>query len=725
MKALEREKRETYPWEKADARRARVRIGPRPEFEANPAPYNDRLPPLGISPVSRESNHPSFEALKAFKANMDEQRGLDLAGRSAGGRSGLYTAPVPLLNTPAVHEYGMIHTGEVIDLPDYDGRGFEELCEAEEHDKFYSDSEAEGLRLRDSEYVFFCKNRAGELADAEAKAKADAARVKMNQQQMDLALGLASQGIQAFLPAHAPRMSIVDPFSEQVIEIPPVRRVNFFPPVAKARRASMLVHLNAWMEKHPKTRMLTFTSGQRVRLDRPGEVRGRFQFLARRISNLNAHPYIRRIGLRMSFRASEAGTFYRACPFPREAGTESGVIYAHIHAHVFAEFEHQLSPGGYKKFLRRVKSIWRYHWDYGTQVADPAEACKYPVKPGDLEILTDAEKAAWYREVFKLHIVQPLGELRETIAARQESALKGRKWRTRDKSTGQPALELRFRPDWNARPRLTAAQRNARAAMRERMRRLGLAMYSDAAELLSYANGLLSFEKRVRKDEMRVIQERREELAQCLSRARHRGAPAFSLFSIEAALHAANRQQPTFRLSVADNAALLAQVAQLRAAAVTLLTCARPAAEKRWLGIQRLKQIERENRPQKFIRNQVVARIGPAPMFTGDRVFRPTLAVWNFDRSPAGFAALRELPFVREYGEAVAAKLAAAEAQARSESTAAAAGSYHRVHTSHITATRARGGADPGQGQLLAKAEAWTHKPDPKLTPADLILGRN
>lgn len=727
----EAEEREAYPWEKRDAREARIRsrrLGPAvPEFTDAAVPIDERMPPNTFN--SRENpNHPCYDLLNDFGGMIETHAVIDLAAKSAGAGSPLHTTPTVLAPDDGnFHEWAMLEDGTLADIPELDGYG-PELWQAEEHTR-PDEAAAEGLRLRDGEFVFFCKNRAGEVAPADAHAKAIEARTKMDAQSMDMALGLATQGIDAFQPKSAPRISIVDPFSEQRLDVAPLRRVNFFPSVAKQRRAGMLVHLNAWLDANPLTRMFTFTSGGRVRLDIPGEIKGRFKFLHRRLSNIHAHPYLRRIGCRFSFRASEVGTLYRACPFPREKGTEEGVIFAHIHAHVFVNFDHQLSPKGLRKFLRRIKSIWRYHWDFGRTVANAAEACKYPVKPGDFEILNDKEKAAFYRETRKLHIVQPLGGLRESIAERHEIALKGRKWRGIDKETKKSELKIKFRPDWNARPRKPAAQRAAEAYQRDRLRVLGLTAYSSAAELLGYANGLLSFEKRVRKDESKKLHKAVETAAGILARARRdfnstrpaTKAATLALARAEAAHGAAKALYaagPTFRLSAADRAALLAQVAALRAAATTFLTFPiRPKAERRWLGVKKLKEVEKTARPQTVICNRVPARLGPAPFF--DRVYRPALMVWNFN---GDYAALRELPFVKEYGAAVAAQIADAEAKIAAESAGNSAVPNHSVHTSHITATRARRASDPTDPGLLASAEVWQAPPDPKISPSTSAL---
>ncbi len=555
-------------------------------------------------------------------------------------------------------DLAMVQSGALVELAGCDA--LPEFYEAEEHNQRNSESDAEGLRLRDSEFVFFCKNRAGEIVDAEAKEKADAAQKKIESQTINFALALASQGIPAFLPKKAPRASIVDPISEQRIDVPPVRRINYLPAVAKMRRAPMVKHLTAWVEKFPKTRMATFTIGKRRRLDRTGEIRAGISFMNRRISNLNAHPLLKTHGCHLTFRSDELGSLNRACPFPREKGTENGVIYAHIHAHVFLHFDHQLSPRRFKRFLRRMWSLWGYHWDYGRKIADPVEACKYPVKGADAEALTDAEHAALYRELRRMHMVQPLGELRETIAARHTSALKGRNWRDKDRN-----LTLKFRPDWNARPRMSQEERAAREAYRARMVKLGLHAFFQAAALLGAANSMLCKAAKVRR-----------------------------------------------QISPALMTAICTQSRVLQSAAIAILRFnPRPWEERRMAGIRKVAAAEKEARTQGRINNRVCARLGPAPYF--DRITRPALLVWNFD---GDYSALRQHAFVREYAEAVRPLIERAEAALRADPT------QHSVHTSHLTATRARGARlDPG-GVLFDHAEAWTHQNPTEPTPSDAAI---
>ena len=125
----------------------------------------------------------------------------------------------------------------------------------------------------------------------------------------------------------------------------------------------------------------------------------------------------------------------------------------------------------------------------------------------------------------------------------------------------------------------------------------------------------------------------------------------------------------------------------------------------------KLAAAEKEARTQGRINNRVCARLGPAPYF--DRITRPALLVWNFD---GDYSALRQHAFVREYAEAVRPLIERAEAALRADPT------QHSVHTSHLTATRARGARlDPG-GVLFDHAEAWTHQNPTEPTPSDAAI---
>ena len=60
-----------------------------------------------------------------------------------------------------------------------------------------------------------------------------------------------------------------------------------------------------------------------------------------------------------------------------------------------------------------MRAWWRFHFKEAKQIHAARESCKYVVKPTELEKLTAAELVQLHHELFRLHLVQCLGELKE------------------------------------------------------------------------------------------------------------------------------------------------------------------------------------------------------------------------------------------------------------------------------------------------------------------------
>lgn len=545
----------------------------------------------------------------------------------------------------------MTAAGRLFDLEPYTGEEPAGIWERDGETVGASDSDVQSASLRHSAFVWHCKNRAGEVQPEEIAAAAERGQAELRENSLNMALALASAGIPAFLPSSAPRASIVDPAegSERKIDLAPLRRINFLPTIAKARRAPVVLALEAFAARNGRCRMATFTAGRNLWVTGDGaELRARVMWFNRRISNLNASALFRSHGVQMQFRADEFGTIRTACPWPRVPGTEAGAALVHLHCHVVYTLAHQLSPRRWRRFLAKVRNKWRFHWGENGRLENIREACKYPIKPGDCSHLSNESLAAFYRGTAGLHLVQPLGEFREEIRERRAALVKLRRQRT-----AKQELKLTAGPDWNASAmRLSDAEKSARAAYREQMRRRGLSVFIKASKLLHARDSLL------------VV------LALIL-RERGRG-----------------RTRRPFLVA----SEILAAVARLDGLARVLVSfCPRPFEERRLAGLRRMKEDAAAGRHRRPMKNRICARLGPAPYF--DRITRPALLVWNFD---GNFAALRAEPFVAEYLAAVRPQIERAEQAVR----------FLKVHTSHATA-----GRDSGGVPLLETAEAWSAPP--------------
>jgi hypothetical protein len=600
-------------------------------------------------------------------------------------------------------ERGMATSGQVYPLGDADeGTG---LFERDSETVAVSDADFENIRTRESSYVWTCKNRAGEIVRGEQKAKADAGQAELQKNTMDMALALASGGVPAFMPATSPRFSIVCPELEKRIDVAPVRRVNFLPSVAKARRDPLVKHLEAFCSRQTamyrcalvkrrlvtrkagyvlpaessskweyagtrdaNCRMATFTAGRLLPVIGKGElVRERTQFLHRRLSALNKHPLFRSHGATMHFRATEYGTIRMASPWPRQPGTEEGVPYVHLHAHVVYSLEHKLAPRRWRRFLSKVKNLWRYHWDESGKLENVREACKYPIKPGDTGHLENKHIVAFYHATRGLHLVQPLGELREIIGERRDAGLKLVRLRN-----AAMELELKPKPDWNASVnRLTRAEKSARAAYREQEKRRWLGAFIKAARLVNARDAVM------------------------LAAAYAARSGTTTAGAVVAALMA-----QAVRLD-----RLAAMYVRLNPRPVERLACPWPRVagtengvpyvEQRFASLSRPGSRPEVKPPPRPMVNRIFARLAPALYF--DEITRPALFVANFN---GDYESLRKEGFVKEYLDAVRPKIRAAEAQLHTLS----------VHTSHTTGGENTGGLIPA----LMQSEAWERPPDPE-----------
>ena len=577
--------------------------------------------------------------MRQFGAMLAEWEEIHLAAISAGAVSPFHTTthgPGP----GRVHDVTLdADSGTVRELGDADETPF---WQGERYEYDTTEAEEAALLFRESEYVRHCRNRAGEVITAEAWAEAQKSRETLTRQSREAALALTSEGIPAFLPPSTPRASILDPETRQCITPLPLRRVNYFPAVAQARRADMVKHLEAFLLKHPETQLLTLTAGRRLLVRRWEDLRAAVGAFHARINHLNKGWLFDMFGFRLVFRGTELGTVKRvfACPFPRESGTETGVwaLSVHLHAHCFGRFARKLPEARNVCFCRLLHVNWAAGWNFGGLINAAREACKYPIKPADMDGLENADHVTLFRALRGMKLVQPLGELRETIRDRYAGAIKGRRWAVPTKEGKR--LELRFRPDWNAQPRDLKARANT-AALRERERKRALAWFIFAAIVREIAH---------------------------------------------AAAIIARASGIAGRLRLARAWRWVALNAQ-RLAIWWALSPYRPAAERAIFGVKALKRHERQtaSRTKAPPRNQIVARLAPANYF--DRVTRPALLVWNFT---GDWSAIAERGFVREYLDAVRSQIVAAAGAIRTESEALAAdaisaGLLGNVHTSHTT----------------------------------------
>ena len=256
----------------------------------------------------------------------------------------------------------------------------------------------DGLSAAEHVFLGICKAQTGRELPDDIKERQNQARALLLAQSYRIADALESQGIKAYGPS---KLSLVGVLSGEVVELPDFRNIVFIPSIAQRKRHKMLKHLEYFMQEHPHSRMWVFTSGDRVPLE---GVRDRIEWLHRRISKLNSRPFFKGLGINIVFRSTELGEVRR---------DELGQPTFHIHAHVIVHLEKKLSRERWSELLSKVRTWWQYHFSDAQRIHQAREACKYVVKPGDLDQLTDSELAELHHQLFKLKLVQSLGAFKD------------------------------------------------------------------------------------------------------------------------------------------------------------------------------------------------------------------------------------------------------------------------------------------------------------------------
>lgn len=109
-------------------------------------------------------------------------------------------------------------------------------------------------------------------------------------------------------------------------------------------------------------------------------------------------------GAELVFRSTELGEVERE-------GADGPTF--HVHAHTIVRLREKLNPERWTWLLGAVRGWWKFHFKDSQRIRQAREACKYVVKPSDLDRLSAPELAILHRQLFRLHLVQCLGILKE------------------------------------------------------------------------------------------------------------------------------------------------------------------------------------------------------------------------------------------------------------------------------------------------------------------------
>lgn len=258
--------------------------------------------------------------------------------------------------------------------------------------------------------------------------------------------------------------------SGHVERLPNFRRNCFIPVIAQQIRAPMVSALESFLESHVFARMWTMTSGPRTALC---DVRNACKRLSRKISTLNAQPFMQAAGVEICFRSIELGTpefnSTGSCEGGEIERDESGQLFFHVHSHcVVIQKKGFIPPKKWAVLLENVGKFWVHWWKDGGEtksgsatsgrIIDAREVCKYVTKPGEMLKLSGAELVELQKQLSRLKLCQPSGRFAEEIKAREE-----RDGRLVRKQTPDGPILAEVK-NWNRRPRRTKEEKTFDAA---------------------------------------------------------------------------------------------------------------------------------------------------------------------------------------------------------------------------------------------------------------------
>ena len=308
----------------------------------------------------------------------------------------------------------------------------------------------------EAEYLALAIEETGQSTSDEKQAEIIRRFRQLKSQSHRLARRLKSAGVESYrdTPFAVYHFAI---HSGTIVKVPGFRRICLLPYVAWMMRGPVVSALEYFLERNPFCRFWTFSAGPRVPLP---QLRSRVKYLHRRISQLNAEPWMKELGLEIVFRSTEFGTI------EKETAEDGGAIERdrngrpmfHPHAHcIVLPTKGFIDPEKWAAMLRRVNEFWVYHWDEGGAIKSAAECCKYVTKPGDMLKLTPGELAQLHAAIFRLKLAQPSGALAAELADREERGERLVKKQTRDGRVSREVL------NWNKGRRKSKLDKDAEA----------------------------------------------------------------------------------------------------------------------------------------------------------------------------------------------------------------------------------------------------------------------
>lgn len=285
-----------------------------------------------------------------------------------------------------------------------------------------------------------CRDETGQHETPERTRERLSNEAKLKWQASVVCDALEAQGVPAYR-SDGWNLKIFGVHSHEWTDIPAYRRVCLNPYIGHRLRLPVLNWLQYFSQgRENALRFWTFTTGKRVPIHR---LAARIKWLHRRLSELNAQPFMVKSGVRIVFRSTEFGTLekntrkqkkgrHQALADADEIGGNveggKGGVWYHPHAHCVVWLSRgPLRPWRWEELLRRVWQFWGHNWDEGKQIRDMRECVKYVVKPGDMVRLAQenpAELAHLHRILYRKKLVQPMDELQAQMRAADVAGLR-------------------------------------------------------------------------------------------------------------------------------------------------------------------------------------------------------------------------------------------------------------------------------------------------------------
>ncbi len=360
-----------------------------------------------------EYNGGTIEMLNNIRRAMERERKLRYLAESRSQR-----ASIPEGETPV----SISGKGGLYRVSDADETEYAAVEEMRSH-QFVKDAQ---VRLDD-----LLEGETGVLISPMTYARRTMERERLFNQATIIVNGLRRAGIEG-MREDAWKMWRIGIHSREVEELPAFRRIMLNPYVAAMARASKLAAVEYFLAFHEpwRYRMWTFTSGERCKVD---QVPIRCRWMFRRLSKLNAKLKKHFPGVEIVFRATEFGSLESE---KKGSGGEiqrrGRHVFYHPHCHCILYVSRPfMSEGMWDLLIDYVHGFWRrngekIHWDAGNLIRNARELVKYVSKPGDMCWLAEHrpdELGKLYNALEGMRLLEPMGELRRQIRAREQAGL--------------------------------------------------------------------------------------------------------------------------------------------------------------------------------------------------------------------------------------------------------------------------------------------------------------